>query len=69
MKKLLYKIISLLNQLGNLKKEDLKNLVENMDDPYANEPRRHIALKPASTKPFNAELSPLLLCENFITPK
>ncbi|XP_076258042.1 sulfite oxidase [Rhynchophorus ferrugineus] len=55
-------------RIGNLKKEDLKSLVDDMDDPYANEPRRHIALKPASKKPFNAELSPLLLCENFITP-
>ncbi|XP_030756918.1 probable sulfite oxidase, mitochondrial isoform X2 [Sitophilus oryzae] len=63
-----YEILETL-RIGNLNRDDQKELsIENMNDPYAKEPRRHTALKPASVKPFNAELSPQLLCENFLTP-
>ena len=40
----------------------------NMDDPYANEPRRHPVLMVRAQKPFNAEPPASLLVENFITP-
>lgn len=55
-------------RIGNLRKEDQSKMLENMEDPYAKDPKRHVALIPASSKPFNAELSPYLLCESFITP-
>lgn len=56
------------SSIGNLKKEDQVQVAD-LGDPYANDPVRHVALKPASLKPFNAELPPALLCESFITPK
>jgi len=40
----------------------------NVDDPYANEPKRHPILKVHSQKPFNAEPPVSLLVDNFITP-
>ncbi|KAJ8984699.1 hypothetical protein NQ317_004958 [Molorchus minor] len=40
-----------------------------MTDPYSADPIRHGALKPTSKKPFNAECSPSLLVDSFITPK
>ena len=40
-----------------------------MDDPYGNEPRRHIALKPSNKKPFNAEPPLSLLVDSYLTPK
>ena len=43
--------------------------VRDMNDPYGNEPRRHVALKPSAKKPFNAEPPLSLLVESFVTPK
>lgn len=55
-------------RIGNLSAEEALEATENMEDPYAKDPRRHPALKPSSKKPFNAEPPPSLLSENFITP-
>ncbi|CAG9861184.1 unnamed protein product [Phyllotreta striolata] len=55
-------------RIGNLNKDECNNLTKDMTDPYFNEPKRHNALKPASKKPFNAELPPELLIQSFITP-
>ncbi|KAF2905039.1 hypothetical protein ILUMI_01140 [Ignelater luminosus] len=55
-------------RIGNLSAEEAKQATSNMSDPYCNDPRRHAALKPASVKPFNAELPPSLLVESFLTP-
>ncbi|ENN72598.1 hypothetical protein D910_02230 [Dendroctonus ponderosae] len=55
-------------RIGNLSKSDIVNVAD-VGDPYAKDPIRHSALKPANMKPFNAEISPALLCESFITPK
>ncbi|XP_019867605.2 sulfite oxidase, mitochondrial isoform X2 [Aethina tumida] len=62
-----FKILESL-RIGNLSKSDDVSLTQDMSDPYAKEPLRHTALNPASKKPFNAETSPALLVENFITP-
>lgn len=55
-------------RIGNLAAQDVGESVKNMDDPYANEPRRHITLKPSSKQPFNAEPPLSLLVDNLITP-
>ena len=54
-------------RIGNLfeSTEPLKNT----ENPYANDPIRHPALKPASMKPFNAEPPLNILAQNFLTPK
>lgn len=54
---------------GNLSSCDVGAHVKDMDDPYGNEPRRHVALKPSSKKPFNAEPPLPLLADSLITPK
>lgn len=54
---------------GNVNKEDLGELTKDMSDPYSNDPKRHPVLKPASTKPFNAEIPASILVESFYTPK
>lgn len=38
------------------------------DDPFANDPIRHPALIANSERPYNAELPPTLLTDNFVTP-
>lgn len=55
-------------RIGNLTKGEELLAMINMDDPYANEPRRHPVLMVRSQKPFNAETPPSLLVENYITP-
>lgn len=55
-------------RVGNLAATDVGVAVDNMDDPYANEPRRHFSLKPSSKKPFNAEPPLPLLADHLITP-
>jgi len=54
--------------VGNLKEEESSDILANMEDPYAYEPRRHPALRPASLKPFNAEPPLRLLADSFFTP-
>lgn len=54
---------------GNLCEDDVGVATKNMEDPFANEPRRHVALRPSSQKPFNAEPPPPLLVEKLHTPK
>ncbi|MCL4131874.1 UNVERIFIED_CONTAM: hypothetical protein GTU68_049253 [Idotea baltica] len=56
-------------RIGNLSEEDVGADVKDMDDPYANEPRRHSVLKPSSKEPFNAEPALSLLVESLRTPK
>lgn len=56
-------------RIGNLRLEDRGLDIQNMEDPFASDPRRHPILKPRSVKPFNAEPPMELLVENFITPK
>lgn len=65
----LYMFAYVLFILGNLAAQDVGESVKNMDDPYANEPRRHITLRPSSKQPFNAEPPLSLLVDNLITPK
>lgn len=55
-------------RIGNLKEEDRGQSTANMSDPYADEPKRHPALKPSSLKPFNAEPPIQLLVESYYTP-
>ncbi|XP_066992012.1 sulfite oxidase, mitochondrial isoform X2 [Anabrus simplex] len=55
-------------RIGNLSQEEALQSTVNMEDPYAMEPKRHPALRPSSTKPFNAEPPPSLLVDSFITP-
>ncbi|KAF5270339.1 hypothetical protein FQR65_LT05527 [Abscondita terminalis] len=55
-------------RIGNISEKDAKDAIKNMSDPYGNDPKRHPVLKPASAKPFNAELPLSLLIENFISP-
>lgn len=57
-------------RIGNLDVEDLKQTESlSAEDPYAKDPKRHPALKPASVKPYNAEPPPVLLVDSFYTPK
>ncbi|XP_003740501.1 sulfite oxidase [Galendromus occidentalis] len=53
-------------RIGNL--ADSGDALKNTEDPYANDPVRHPALKPASLKPFNAEPPLKILAERFLTP-
>ncbi|XP_068238177.1 sulfite oxidase [Palaemon carinicauda] len=55
-------------RIGNLAADDVGAMVKDMSDPYGNEPRRHITLKPASMKPFNAETPLAFLADSLITP-
>ncbi|KAA0202040.1 hypothetical protein HAZT_HAZT004931 [Hyalella azteca] len=55
-------------RIGNLREDDVGVSTANMTDPYALEPRRHVALKPASKTPFNGEPPLSLLVEHLITP-
>ncbi|XP_066582396.1 sulfite oxidase isoform X2 [Prorops nasuta] len=55
-------------RIGNLSSEEAKAAGET-DDPYANEPKRHKALKINGYKPFCAETPGKLLVESFHTPE
>ncbi|KAK9874923.1 hypothetical protein WA026_005738 [Henosepilachna vigintioctopunctata] len=55
-------------RIGNLDPKENNDNTSDMSDPYSNEPKRHVILKPACVKPFNAESPEQLLVENFITP-
>lgn len=56
-------------RIGNIDASESIKQMENVIDPYQNEPRRSPHLKPASLKPFNAEPTPAkLLVDNFYTP-
>ncbi|GFQ99732.1 sulfite oxidase [Trichonephila clavata] len=55
-------------RIGNLRLEDRGLDIQNLDDPFAADPRRHPVLEPRSVKPFNAEPPKDLLVENFLTP-
>lgn len=54
-------------RVGNLDPSERVSTAD-LDNPWANEPKRHPILKPASHKPFNAEPPPELLTESFLTP-
>lgn len=54
-------------RIGNISPDD-KVDTNDMTSVWANEPRRHPLLNPASKQPFNAEPPLTLLAENFITP-
>lgn len=56
-------------RIGNLRASDRGLDIQNMDDPFASDPRRHPILQPRSKKPYNAEPPKDLLVENFLTPK
>ncbi len=65
-----YEILETL-RIGNLHPDDMKaKPLEKADknNPFANEPSRHPALRVNSAKPFNAEPPPQLLIDNFVTP-
>jgi sulfite oxidase len=63
-------VLALLEQfrIGSLKEEESSHVLENMEDPYQFEPRRHPALRPTSLKPFNAEPPSHILADSFVTP-
>ncbi|CAH1399408.1 unnamed protein product [Nezara viridula] len=64
-------IVSMLEQyrIGNLDSTEVEKSIENVFDPYHNDPLRHPALRPCSTKPYNAEPPPDLLVDSYITPQ
>ncbi|XP_077541565.1 sulfite oxidase isoform X2 [Haemaphysalis longicornis] len=56
-------------RIGNLAADDVGSATAGMDDdPYSTDPKRHPALKPASTKPFNAEPPLAVLADQYKTP-
>lgn len=55
-------------RIGNISKDDAAAATSGMDDPYANEPRRHKLLIVNNKKPFNAEPPASLLAQSFHTP-
>jgi len=57
-------------RIGNLKKEDYKEVKHNVldDNPFADEPERCPLLVVNKNAPFNAETPLILLCGEFITP-
>lgn len=55
-------------RIGNLRADDAAQVAQDSSDPYAGDPRRHVALKPASRTPFNAEPPLALLVEHLLTP-
>lgn len=54
-------------RIGNITERPKEESVD-MNDPYAKDPKRHPALVPRSSKPFNAEPPPAILLDNFLTP-
>lgn len=54
-------------RIGNIT-EKSKDEQKDSSDPYANDPKRHVALKPSSSKPFNAEPPLSLLRHSYLTP-
>lgn len=62
-------VLSLLEsyRVGNLEASSVVG-TEDLENPWANEPKRHPILKPASEKPFNAEPPPELLMDSYLTP-
>lgn len=65
------KILEMLEEMriGNIDLKENEHALENMGDPYANDPVRHPILTPRSVKPFNAEPVLSLLVDSFNTPK
>lgn len=55
-------------RVGNLDPSERVG-TEDLANPWAHEPKRHPALRPASERPFNAEPPPELLVDSFMTPK
>lgn len=55
-------------RIGNLAAEDVGAASAGIEDPYLLDPKRHRDLKPASTKPFNAEPPLGTLADNYRTP-
>ncbi|XP_071175945.1 sulfite oxidase-like [Mytilus edulis] len=62
-------IVEMLEELriGNIT-EKPKEQAFDKNDPYANDPKRHPAIIPASSKPFNGEPPSAILTDNFLTP-
>ncbi|XP_033758440.1 sulfite oxidase-like [Pecten maximus] len=62
-------VFSMLEELriGNIT-EIPKEEERDASNPYANDPKRHPALRPSSSTPFNAEPPLQLLPDNFLTP-
>ncbi|KAM5179546.1 sulfite oxidase, mitochondrial [Mantella aurantiaca] len=54
-------------KIGVLGPDD-KEVVQDLSDPYSQDPSRHPILKVNSLKPFNAEPPPEILTDNYITP-
>uniref|UniRef100_A0A914PIX6 sulfite oxidase n=1 Tax=Panagrolaimus davidi TaxID=227884 RepID=A0A914PIX6_9BILA len=59
-------------RIGNLDEKELDKLTQSQkkdsNDPYANDPNRHPALKVNQETPFNAESPTSLLMDHFLTP-
>lgn len=54
-------------RVGNLDPSEMVGTAD-LDNPWANEPKRHPVLKPASERPFNAEPPAELLIDSYLTP-
>lgn len=54
-------------RIGNLEPSERSSTAD-LDNPWANEPKRHPVLRPASERPFNAEPPAELLIETYLTP-
>ena len=55
-------------RIGNINSSDNEAGQKNADDPYANDPDRHPAMKINSAKPFNGEPPEVLLSDSLVTP-
>ena len=56
-------------RIGNIHPDDKVEVSKkDVNDPYANDPPRHPALKVNSERPFNAETPSQLLTDNMLTP-
>lgn len=54
-------------RVGNLDPNDDLG-TKDLFDPWRNEPKRHLLLRPASKRPFNGEPPASILVESFLTP-
>lgn len=54
-------------RIGNIDEQNDVN-TKDVFDPWSNEPKRHLILKPASKRPFNAEPPASILVDSFLTP-
>lgn len=54
--------------IGSISEEESKMSISDLQDPYANEPRRNPNFIVNAPKPFNAEPPLPVLMQNYLTP-